>query len=146
MPRRGFCVSAFGNSLHVDETSTFTYTMPDRLEALPGLRTELRAWLSRSGVDCDTTEDVVFAAWEVCANAVEHPVDPKHHDVTLVATVGSSGVCVVVEDSGSWRDGVPRPGRGLGLRLARAMVDRMSIVRQSPGTEVVLWRSTGGHA
>ena len=120
--------------------------MPDRLEALPGLRTELRAWLSRSDVDRDTTEDIVFAAWEVCANAVEHPVDPKHHDVTLVAQVGSSGVCVVVEDSGSWRDGVSRPGRGLGLRLARALVDRMSIVRRSPGTEVVLWRSTGGHA
>jgi anti-sigma regulatory factor (Ser/Thr protein kinase) len=128
----------------VTETSTFTYTMPDRLQALSGLRTELRAWLSRSGVDRATAEDVVLAAWEVCANAVEHPVDRKHHDVTLVATVGSSGVCIVVEDTGSWRDTGSRPGRGLGLRLARAMVDRMSIVSRSPGTEVVLWRSTGG--
>ena len=135
----------YGNSLHVNQTSTFSYTMPDRLEALSTLRTELRAWLSRSGVDRDTTEDVVLAAWEVCANAVEHPVDRKHHDVTLVATVGSSGVCIVVEDTGSWRDTVSRPGRGLGLRLARAMVDRLSIVRRSPGTEVVIWRSTGGH-
>ena len=135
----------YGNSLHVNQTSTFSYTMPDRLEALSALRTELRAWLSRSGVDRDTTEDVVLAAWEVCANAVEHPVDRKHHDVTLVATVGSSGVCIVVEDTGSWRDTVSRPGRGLGLRLARAMVDRLSIVRRSPGTEVVIWRSTGGH-
>ena len=117
--------------------------MPDRLEALSALRTELRAWLSRSGVDRDPTEDVVLAAWEVCANAVEHPVDRKHHDVTLVATVGSSGVCIVVEDTGSWRDTASRPGRGLGLRLARAMVDRLSIVRRSPGTEVVIWRSTG---
>ena len=133
----------YGNSLQVNQTSTFSYTMPDRLEALSTLRTELRAWLSRSGVDRDTAEDVVLAAWEVCANAVEHPVDRKHHDVTLVATVGSSGVCIVVEDTGSWRDTVSRPGRGLGLRLARAMVDRMSIVRRSPGTEVVLWRSTG---
>jgi len=133
----------YGNSLHVNQTSTFSYTMPDRLEALSTLRTELRAWLSRSGVDRDTTEDVVLAAWEVCANAVEHPVDRKHHDVTLVATVGSSGVCIVVEDTGSWRDTVSRPGRGLGLRLARAMVDRLSIVRRSPGTEVVIWRSTG---
>jgi serine/threonine-protein kinase RsbW len=120
--------------------------MPDRLESLSGLRTELRAWLSTSGVDRETADDVLLAAWEVCANAVEHPVDRQHHDVTLVATAGASGLCIVVEDTGSWRDSVSRPGRGLGLRLARALVDRMSIVRRSPGTEVVLWRSTGGHA
>jgi anti-sigma regulatory factor (Ser/Thr protein kinase) len=136
----------FGNPLHVNETSTFSCTMPDRLDALAEMRAELRAWLARSDVDPETAEDIVLAAWEVCANAAEHPVDPKHHDVTLVATVGPSGVCIVVEDTGSWRDSVSRPGRGLGLRLARAMVDRMSIVTRAPGTEVVLWRSTGGHA
>jgi anti-sigma regulatory factor (Ser/Thr protein kinase) len=128
------------------DASTFSYTMPDRLEALLGMRTELRAWLSGRGVDAEAAEDVVLAAWEVCANAVEHPVDPTYPDVTLVATVDPSGVCVVVEDTGSWRENVPRPGRGLGLRLARGMVDRMSIVSRTPGTEVVLWRSTGGHA
>ena len=134
-----------GKCLHVVETSTLSYTMPDRLEALSGLRTELRAWLARTGVDHETAEDVVLAAWEVCANAIEHPVDRRHADVTLVANVGPSGVRIVVEDTGAWRENNRRPGRGLGLALARAMVDRMSIVRRSPGTEVILWRSTGGH-
>lgn len=145
-PLQGFPFRSTGNPLHVEPTSTFSYTMPDHLEALSELRTELRAWLSRSGVDRETAEDVVLAAWEVCANAVEHPLDPEHHDVTLVATAGATGLCIVVEDTGSWRDSVSRPGRGLGLRIARAMVDRMSIVSRHPGTEVVLWRSTGGHA
>ena len=131
----------------MDETTTFSYTMPGRLQALSGLRTELRDWLAHSGVDLGTAEDVVLAAWEVCANAIEHPVNRRHHDVTLVASVLPTGVRIVVEDTGSWRaNGVQRTGRGLGLRLAQALVDRMSIVRGRPGTEVVLWRSTGGHA
>ena len=131
----------------MEETTTFSYTMPDHLQALSGMRTELRDWLAGTGVDRGTAEDVVLAAWEVCANAVEHPVSRRHHDVTLVASVLPAGVRVVVEDTGSWRDdSVPRPGRGLGLRLAQGMVDRMSIVRRRPGTDVVLWRSTGGHA
>ena len=126
--------------------STFTYTMPARLDALPALRAELRAWLEGAHVEPDVAEDVVLAAWEVCANAVEHPIDRRHPDVTLVAQADRSGVCVVVEDTGNWHDHAPRPGRGFGLRLARAMVDRMSIVRRCPGTEIVLWRSNGGHA
>jgi len=130
----------------VADSSTFTYTMPARLDALPALRAELRDWLAQADVAPDAAEDIVLAAWEVCANAVEHPVDRRHPDVTLVATAGRSGVCVLVEDTGLWHDRVPRPGRGLGLRLARAMVDRMSIVRHRPGTEIVLWRSTGGAA
>ena len=126
-------------------SSTFSYTMPARLEALPELRAELRAWLAQTHVDPETAEDVTLAAWEVCANAVEHPIDRRHPDVTLVARADPTGICVVVEDTGHWHDHVPRPGRGFGLRLARALVDRMSIVRRRPGTEIVLWRSTGGH-
>jgi anti-sigma regulatory factor (Ser/Thr protein kinase) len=120
--------------------------MPDDLGALAGMRRELRAWLSDRGVEPETAEDVVLAAWEVCANAIEHPVDRLYHEVTLVATADPSGVRVVVEDSGVWREHtVPRPDRGLGLRIANAMVDRMAIVCRPPGTEVVLWRSTGRH-
>ena len=61
----------------MESNSTFSYTMPDRLDALSELRTELRAWLAGTGVDRETAEDVVLAAWEVCANAVEHPVRPR---------------------------------------------------------------------
>jgi anti-sigma regulatory factor (Ser/Thr protein kinase) len=137
-----------GTFLLVEELSTFTYTIPDRLDALRGLRAALRVWLAEAGVDDETAEDAVLAAWEVCANAVEHPVDPRQPpEVTFVASVGPTGLLMVVVDSGSWRDrDTPRAGRGLGLRLARAMVDRLSIHSHRPGTEVVLWRSRGDHA
>jgi anti-sigma regulatory factor (Ser/Thr protein kinase) len=127
----------------VDDTSAFSCAIPDRLEALPELRSALRSWLADSGVEPDAAEDIVLAAWEVCANAIEHPVARSGPDTTIVATRQPLGVQVVVEDSGSWRHvRSPRSDRGLGLRLARAMVDCMSVVRDRPGTAVILWRST----
>jgi anti-sigma regulatory factor (Ser/Thr protein kinase) len=131
----------------MEAISTFSYTIPDRLGALRGLRSALRRWLSEAGVDSDTADDVVLAAWEICANAVEHPVRRQGEGVTVAATATTLGVRIAVRDTGSWREeGTPPPGHGLGLRLARAMTDRVSVLRGRPGTEVVLWRFTGGHA
>ena len=126
---------------------TFSYTIPDRLDALRELRAALRSWLVGAGVDEDAAEDVVLAAWEVCANAVEHPVDREGAGVTLMASATPVGVRVAVHDTGSWRErNMQRRDRGLGLRLAQAMMDRISILRGRPGTEVGMWRFTGGHA
>ena len=131
----------------MEESATFSHTIPDRLDALPELRSALRAWLADVGIETSTAEDVVLAAWEVCANAVEHPIERKGAGVTLGAEATALGVRVAVHDTGSWReDRTPRPGRGLGLRLARAMMDRISVVSGRVGTEVVMWRFTGGHA
>ncbi len=128
------------------ETATFSYAIGDRLDALLGMRVALRRWLSDAGLDAEAAEDVVLAAWEVCANAVEHAVEPQG-GVTLVASRTRLGVRIAVHDTGTWREhAVQRPGRGLGLRLARAVMDRVSIIRDRPGTEVVMWRFTGGRA
>ncbi len=122
-------------------------TIPDRLDALDALRRALRCWLDRAGVERETAEDVVLATWEVCANAVEHPLDRKGEGVTLVASVTPRWVRVVVHDTGSWHGrNVERRGRGLGLWLARALMDRISIRRDLPGTKVVMWRFLGGPA
>ena len=131
----------------MESISTFSYTIPDRLGALGELRSSLRAWLREAGVDGDAAEDVVLAVWEICANAIEHPIRRHGEGVTLAATVTAQGVRIAVQDTGSWHEeDAPRPGRGLGLRLARAMTDRLSILRGRRGTEIVMWRSTGGHA
>ena len=126
--------------------ATFTYTIPDRLEALRDFRRALRRWLAEVDLDQSAAEDLVLAAWEVCANAVEHPRDPDGSGVRVEAWATEGVVRIAVRDTGSWLEKIPRPNRGLGLGLARALVDRMSILSEQPGTEVVLWRSIGGRA
>ena len=135
-----------GNCLQMQEISAFSYTVPGELEALPKLRAALRAWLAGVGVDAAAREDVVLAAWEICANAVEHPTDREAAEVTVDGWASPQGVRIAVRDRGSWRTAVRRPGRGLGLRLARAMTDRLLILTNGAGTDVVMWRSTGGAA
>lgn len=131
----------------MEQRATFTYTLPDRLEALGDFRRDLRRWLAEVGMEQSTAEDVVLAAWEVCANAVEHPHDPDGSGVRVEAWATEGVVRIAVRDTGSWlKKSIPRPNRGLGLRLARALVDRMSILSEQPGTEVVLWRSISGRA
>ncbi len=122
--------------------TTFTASIPRRLEALPDLRRELRRWLSEAGVDGEAAQDVVVAAWEVCTNAVEHPVAPRRTDVELLARATPEGVRVAVRDSGSWRAPVSRSNRGFGLRLARRLMDSVTVVRGRLGTVVVMWRFT----
>ena len=130
----------------MQETQTFSYAVEDRLDALLGMRMALRRWLADVGLDTAAAEDVVLAAWEVCANAVEHPVD-ANGGVTLVASRTKLGLRVAVHDTGTWRErAVQRPGRGLGLRIARGVMDRVSILRDRRGTEVVMWRFLGGRA
>jgi anti-sigma regulatory factor (Ser/Thr protein kinase) len=126
---------------------TFTYTIPGRLEALRDFRSAFRRWLADIGIEQPAAEDVVLAAWEICANAVEHPRDADGSGVQVEAWASPGVLRIAVRDTGSWfHRSVERPNRGLGLRLARALVDRMSILSEQPGTEIVLWRSIGGRA
>ncbi len=130
----------------MQETATFSYAIEGGLNTLVGMRIALRRWLADVGLETEAAEDVVLAAWEVCVNAVEHAVEPQD-GVTLVASRTRLGVRIAVHDSGTWRErAVQRPGRGLGLGIARAVMDRVSILRDRPGTEVVMWRFTGGRA
>ena len=126
------------------EPAIFSATIPGRTEALRPLRHSLREWLAAAGIEAATADDVVLAAWEVCANALEHPVRPRHPpEVRVSVNVSKSYVRVSVQDTGEWRvHTVRRAQRGLGLRLARALMDRVSILRDRTGTEVVMWRYT----
>lgn len=134
--------------LHSMEPAMFSATVPGRTESLRPLRHSLREWLATAEVEPATADDVVLAAWEVCANALEHPVRPRHPpEVRVRVTVSKSYVRVSVQDTGEWRvRTVRRAHRGLGLRLARALMDRVSILRDRTGTEVVMWRYTSRRA
>src|SRR5687768_14339558 len=103
---------------HAQPLPTFTRSVPPRLDALPSMRRDLRAWLSGLEVPRAAANDIVLAAWEVCANAIEHPEQPSAPTVALEATAQPRGIRLAVSDAGHWTGmRLPRPNRGLGLRM-----------------------------
>jgi anti-sigma regulatory factor (Ser/Thr protein kinase) len=120
-------------------SASFSITIPARFDALDGMRSALRRWLRASGVGSPEAEELVLAAWEVCANAIEHPVRPSGDGVTLVASATEGRVRMEVQDTGRWRERTARRAhRGLGLRLVTGLMDHVAIVGGAAGTRVVM--------
>jgi len=127
----------------MSHATTFKRALEPRLDELPGVRTDLRGWLRELDVPPPVADDVVLAAWELCANAIEHPSPADEHEVTVEGRALPRGIRVAVRDHGTWdRDACSRPERGLGLRLVMGLVDRLAIRRGTGETEVVLFRCT----
>ena len=95
-------------------------------------------WLERRGLTADSVHDLVLAASEACANAVEHPVDSSQAAFEIEATQGANEVTIVVRDFGRWRAGEITEGRGGGLRLIKLLMTDVDVVRSMQGTEVVM--------
>jgi len=110
------------------------------LGALPSVRRAMRRWLESLGVVGPAADDIVLASWEACANAVEHPLDAAERDLCIDARAGSSLVCVLVRDAGSWRERAAPPYRGLGLTLVNAVMDDVAIIHGEEGTIVRMCR------
>ncbi|GIF14230.1 SpoIIE family protein phosphatase [Actinoplanes teichomyceticus] len=128
-----------------DDVALLLYRQPGPLEIefpadaarLSGIRSALRGWLERCGVDPGTTQNVLVAAGEACANAIEH----GHRDlrgglIRLRAAATADNVRLVIVDSGRWK--VPRPAdnphRGRGIMLMRAFMGEVSITTGQTGT------------
>jgi anti-sigma regulatory factor (Ser/Thr protein kinase) len=109
--------------------------------ALRTIRSALRSWLRRAGVDDAAAADVVVAVWEACANAVEHPLRPSTHELVVEADALAGTVSVAVRDSGHWRPPAARSDRGLGLTLVSGLMDDVLIDRRPQGTEVRMVRA-----
>jgi len=116
-------------------------TLPATTSAIRAVRSDLRRWLGEAGVDDDTAAGVVLAVWEVCANAVEHPVDPRTPKLVVAAEIDSRSVRVSVRNCGRWRTPVQRATRGLGLPIVKAMMSDVRIRTEAHGTEVRMVRS-----
>ena len=122
--------------------ATFDRSIAPHLDQLPVVRSELRCWLGGLHVPSNVAEDIVLAAWELCANAIEHPGQTERN-VTLEGRALPRGIRVSVRDPGTWTGkAFSRPNRGLGLRIVEGLVDRLAIRRGFGETEIVLFRST----
>jgi serine phosphatase RsbU (regulator of sigma subunit)/anti-sigma regulatory factor (Ser/Thr protein kinase) len=119
--------------------------LPADRDGLLRMRAALGEWLTEVGADADLRHDVLLAAWEACANAVEHAQGPATSTFSLHAGREGALIRVRIADTGRWRARGSGPGeRGLGLPLMRGLMDRVDIVHAADGTVVVLERRSVG--
>ena len=109
-----------------------------RERSLQLVRDAIRTWLEGTELARPDAEELLLAAWEVCANAIEHAEDPLEEVVRIRATVDESRVRIVVDDTGRFVPIADRPNRGLGLLLTEELSSELEITTSERGTRVAL--------
>jgi PAS domain S-box-containing protein len=132
-----------------DDVALLLYRHPGPLELefpaeatrLAPVRSALRGWLNRCGVDTTTAQNVLVAAGEACANAIEH--GHRHGRAGLIrlrAAATAENLHLTITDSGRWKTPQPvaNPYRGRGLTLMRALMSEVTVTTGDTGTVVGL--------
>ncbi|MEU6078386.1 SpoIIE family protein phosphatase [Micromonospora sp. NPDC047074] len=130
-----------------DDVAVLLYRHPGPLELdfpadatrLASVRTALRGWLDRCGMDPASAHNVLVAAGEACANAIEHGHrDAPGGQIRLRATATGEGLRLTVADSGRWKlpEAATSTHRGRGLVLMHALMDSITVVPGATGTTV----------
>jgi anti-sigma regulatory factor (Ser/Thr protein kinase) len=105
-------------------------------------RSALRRWFTKAGIDSSQSMDLLIAAGEALANAIEHGyrLDPAG-TISLHATAMVDGVELTITDAGSWKVPEPaaNPHRGRGITLMRALTHDVSIDHDVNGTTVRMY-------
>ncbi len=112
---------------------------PAHVSQLGRTRDALRSWLTRTRVGPDQTQDMLIAAGEAVANAIEH--GHRHSPegtIRLRASALADQVWLTVSDTGSWKVPQPQtiPSRGRGIKLMRALMHGVDIHPDTVGTTV----------
>ncbi len=109
------------------------------------VRSTLRSWLSRCGLTGRAATDVLIAAGEACANAIEHGLRNTGGQVRLTAEVSVTRLRLTIRNPGRWQPAHWRgaPYRGYGLRLMRALMNQVDIRQTPDGTMVEMQRKIG---
>jgi serine phosphatase RsbU (regulator of sigma subunit)/anti-sigma regulatory factor (Ser/Thr protein kinase) len=108
-------------------------------DVLAGLRRGVREWLEDAGADREETADIVLAACEAAANAVEHAYGPGEASFTVSARIADGEVTIEVRDRGTWRPQRDKK-RGRGLGVMRETMDDVEVDTGAEGTNVRLRR------
>jgi len=115
-----------------------------RLQARPAsavlLRHKLEEWLRDQDVSERDRFDVLLAASEAFANAVEHPLLPAAAVVDVEAEIRDGVLEVTIRDYGVWRDGKEREEGGLGFPIMRSVMQGVEVDSQSEGSTITLRR------
>src|SRR5579875_1695510 len=147
IPAEGLADDAAILALHnVGVPERLRLDLPAEPGVLSGARRVLRRWLRARGASEPVISELALATNEACANAVEHAYPPGPASFELIAEAPPpdpdsppAEVVITVRDHGRWRP--PRgEGRGRGLTIIEAAVDRLDVKPSSNGTEVVMRR------
>lgn len=115
-----------------------------RLQARPSsavlLRQRLDEWLEQQEVSEQDRFDVLLAASEAFANAVEHPLLPAAAVVDVEAEIRDRTLELTIRDYGSWRDEREREEGGLGFPIMRNVMQGVEVDSQSEGSTITLRR------
>ncbi|MFF0311134.1 SpoIIE family protein phosphatase [Streptosporangium sp. NPDC004379] len=135
------------DSGYTDDVALLLYRQPAPLEVafpaesgqLAPVRTALRDWLNRCEISSTMIQNVLVAAGEACANAIEHGHRHAPGDMIRLRAVATGGdLRLTVVDSGRWK--TPRPEinshRGRGVALMRALMHHVTIEPGAGGTTV----------
>jgi len=118
-------------------------------DQLASVRAQLRGWLRSCDVGARIAQDVLVAAGEAIANAIEHGHRYRPGEqVRLRAVSTANQLRVTVTDRGRWRATPPgdRSLRGHGIALMRALMQQVTIEPGPSGTTVDLYlRISHGH-
>ena len=121
-------------------TGELRTTWPAQPEALVAVRRLLRRWLLVHGASGHEAYEILVAAQEACANAVEHAYGPGRAHFDVHATHDDARIRVTVRDHGRWRE--PRgKHRGRGIALMRSLMEHVEVDHGDGGTVVVLERT-----
>jgi PAS domain S-box-containing protein len=135
---------------YLDDVAILLYRQPAPLEMdftadvrhLAPSRAALRGWLNEAGVEPDQVQDMLIAAGEAVANAIEHGHRGRPEGtISLRATAVVDGLHVSVIDTGVWKTPhqVASEHRGRGLSLMRCLVQDLRIHSNEAGTTVHMY-------
>ena len=101
-----------------------------RPEVARPIRHAVEAFLAASGrVDEDRSDDILTAVGEALANVVEHAYEGRDkNEIELLARLENNDTLAVdVFDRGTFIERDPRPNRGFGMKIVKAIAQNVSV-------------------
>lgn len=124
-------LTAPAEHLHLD--------LPATADSLAGLRRVVLRWLAAHDIADADAYDLLLAAHEAAANAIEHAYNLLPGRCVADLRVTADVVEIRVRDTGAWRP--PREeNRGRGLTLMRGVMDEVELEHDGTGTAVRMSR------
>ena len=112
----------------------FNFALLPDASRLRDFRRALSAWLCEHAIEPSLRTDLLIAAHEAVANAIEHAGSPA--EIQVRATLAAGSVHLEVQDKGTWKHPTTERAyqRGRGLPLIAALVSESQITHNGRGT------------